>query len=592
MPEQLAAILRTRSVVTIWGHEALEKAASRIGITALRGWQRDALDAWAAGRDCMILAGTGSGKSACFQIPPLLDSGAPALVVSPLISLMRDQVKALTDKGVRACFLGSAQPDAQVERAALAGDFELIYVCPETLMRLLPGLRRLRLSVCAIDEAHCIAAWGHDFRPDYAKLRTLKQEFPGTPLMALTATATLDVRAQIAHSLGLAPSHCCVVQSFHRPNLAFSVVHSRTARRCWEEDLGFLVGSDDDSGEFVDLGIVYAPSRKEVEGLAEWLCAKGVLAAPYHARLPKAQLEATHVQWNAGRIEVIVATIAFGMGIDRSNVRRVIHYGWPQSLEALYQEAGRAGRDGLPSECVPIANLARMPSLLPNAARTAERTAACQRMLLSLHSYATASSGCRQRDLIGYFGESKGAEWRCGQCDLCKRAAPELGVVDVESDSRILMAAVQEIWTFANSQFDDFQVVCNALGGRARPRHLGRVLEGLACWTTGRHRRPVFWTALGSFLARSGLLVSSAVLPADGWRSRTPAMVRGARLTELGAQALHTLAMGHAVPVLRACTPSADLALALQLPPVGARIGGGSPWANQEWRKQRLAKSG
>ena len=319
---------------------------------------------------------------------------------------------------------------------------------------------------------------------------------------------------------------------------------------------------------------MYAPSRKEVEGLAEWLCIKGCRAAPYHARLPKKQLAATHEQWHAGLIDVIVATVAFGMGIDRSNVRRVIHYGWPQSIEALHQEAGRAGRDGLPAECVLIANLSRMPTLLPNAMRTAERTAACQKMLLSLHAYATKRSGCRQRDLIGYFGESKGDEWRCDRCDLCESAAQRPGVVDVESDSLALMRAVQEIWNLARTSnapgLEDFQIVCNALCGRARPRHVGTVLEGLACWATGLHRVSAFWKSLGSFLAQSGLLVSSAVLPADGWRSRTPAVLRGARLTALGTQALQALAMGHAVPVLRSCTPAADLMLARTLVRGGA----------------------
>jgi hypothetical protein len=302
------------------------------------------------------------------------------------------------------------------------------------------------------------------------------------------------------------------------------------------------------------------------------------------------------------------------MGIDRSNVRRVIHYGWPQSIEALHQEAGRAGRDGLPAECMLFANLARMPSLLPSAMRTAERTAACQRMLLALHSYATARSGCRQRELIGYFGETKGAEWRCCNCDLCKSAAQQTpGVIDVERDSRTLLLAVQEISQLAAAtaraegaslqDFDDFRVVCNALGGRARPRHVGQALQGLACWTAGRHRRPAFWTALGSFLAQSGLLVSSALLPTEGWRSRTPAMLRGARLTARGAEALQALAMGHAVALLRSCTPSADIMLALQLPAVGARrqlgpagtangaVGGvgGSNWANPEWRKREVS---
>ena len=214
-------------------HVAERAAANRLGFAELRPFQRQALEAWRAGRDVVILAGTGSGKSACFQLPPLL-SGGTALVVSPLISLMRDQVKALQERGLRAGFLGSAQPDAAVERAALAGELQFVYMCPETLHRLLSGLRALHerraFCVIAIDESHCIAAWGHDFRPEYAALAAVRRELPGSPLMALTATATPTVRDEIASALELREP-CVLVETFVRPNLAFEVRHSKCSRR-------------------------------------------------------------------------------------------------------------------------------------------------------------------------------------------------------------------------------------------------------------------------------------------------------------------------------------------------------------------------
>ena len=691
-----------------------ERAASRqLGFDEPRQFQRRVLAAWRLGKDALILSGTGSGKSACFQLPSLI-SGGTGIVVSPLISLMRDQVKALQEKGVRAGFLGSGQCDASVERAACAGDLQLVYLCPETLRRLLPPLRILHarrpFAVIAIDEAHCISAWGHDFRPEYAALASIRQELPGTPLMALTATATPTVRDEICRALGLVePS--VVVETFVRPNLAYSVRHSRCTRRCWEEDLGPLFplqghggggscdgggggcgmasasgrgiveevlnarerdeveeddddddddheGDDDDDdddeserhgGEEEDVGgggcsddqlrpdpnvavaaapsgitqrtlgqrtlapvyrssfqtIVYVPTRKEAEAIATWLgTTRGVRVAAYHAKLPRSLLAQAQAQWRAAAIDVVVATIAFGMGIDQAGVRHVVHYGWPQSLEAYHQESGRAGRDGLPAQCTLFANLSRMPSLLPNAMRSAARTAVCLQMLLSLYEYAVARSGCRQVCLVTYFGEPRHG-WSCGVCDLCAAAAcraatatphVEHMLVDLSDESRLVLGAVEQLACLSASSppgsraaFEDFKCVVNALQGRSRPRgDVGASLQTLGCWGRGAARRPAFWSALARALGRLGLVVSSAAQPTVGWSSRSPSVLRGARLTPAGHQVCTALDQGRAVPALRAMRPDADLVLALQSAPgrceQHARVG--APGSNgQRWQR-------
>ena len=216
-------------------HAAISAAAQRLGIAKLHGWQRSVTAAWLKGRDVLVLSGTGSGKSACYMLPAVLREQARgvALVVTPLISLARDQVLRLTRLGVSACLLGSGQADVSVERRALAGDFSLVFVCPETAHRLLPQLAKLRICVLAVDEAHCIAAWGHDFRPSYGQLGALRAALPGTPVLALTATATLEVRAEIVRQLQMHEPEM-VIETFFRPNLAFSVRHSLCRRSCWE----------------------------------------------------------------------------------------------------------------------------------------------------------------------------------------------------------------------------------------------------------------------------------------------------------------------------------------------------------------------
>ncbi|KAK4491100.1 hypothetical protein RD792_001822 [Penstemon davidsonii] len=531
-----------------WENKVKNLLQKHFGFSSLKGFQKEVLAAWLANQDCLVLAATGSGKSLCFQVPALL-SGKVVVVISPLISLMHDQCLKLAKHGISACFLGSGQIDKSVEQKAMTGSYSIIYVCPETILRLIKPLQSLAesrgIALFAIDEVHCVSKWGHDFRPDYRRLSVLREKFSADnlkflksdiPLMALTATATIRVREDILKSLCMSMGSKVIITSFFRPNLRFSVKHSRTSSlSSYEKDFDELIGlytkrkkscqklipqdtinssrdscttsngrtfgqdemcqnivndtddsdsSDDDEtsekdavGLWVDNGltsrhekelsvqfleddfdkvqeaddldvscgafcgqstlnfkncgtpdsrklltkaekkpaihygtlpegptIIYVPTRKETLSLAKFLSRFGVKAAAYNAKLPKSHLRQVHKEFHEDVLQVVVATIAFGMGIDKSNVRRIIHYGWPQSLEAYYQEAGRAGRDGKLADCVLYANLSRVPTLLPSQ-RSEEQTKQAYKMLSDCYRYGMKTSICRAKMLVEYFGE-------------------------------------------------------------------------------------------------------------------------------------------------------------------------------------------
>ncbi|XP_024962675.1 ATP-dependent DNA helicase Q-like SIM isoform X2 [Cynara cardunculus var. scolymus] len=520
-----------------WELRADTLLQQHFGYPSLKGFQKEALAAWIAHKDCLVLAATGSGKSLCFQIPALL----------------------------------TGKIDHSVEQKAMRGMYEIIYVCPETILRLMKPLQSLAegrgIALFAIDEVHCVSKWGHDFRPDYRRLSALRENFNSKklaflkfdiPIMALTATATTEVREDILKSLQMSEDPTIVLTSFFRPNLRFSVKHSSTSSSSYERDFCELVevytrnqkyskknslmstalvdscdnashtsvgtssqdeiykswldcteertsfGSDDDLtspsescdlslkrkelsveyledecdifldvndfdvtyGEFDGLSstkdwdvcassciasgaegkieleqgstIVYVPTRKETLSIAKYLCRCGVKAAAYHAKLPKSQLRQVHREFHENAVQVVVATIAFGMGIDKLNVRRIIHYGWPQSLEAYYQEAGRAGRDGKLADCVLYANLSRMPSLLPNK-RNEEQTRHAYKMLSDCFRYAIRTSRCRAQMLVQYFGEDFGYD-SCHSCDVCVKGLPDKQ--NLNGEARILMQII------------------------------------------------------------------------------------------------------------------------------------------------------
>jgi ATP-dependent DNA helicase RecQ len=387
------------------------------GYAAFRGPQAEIVAHVAAGGDCLVLMPTGGGKSLCYQIPALLRPGT-GIVVSPLIALMQDQVAALREAGVRAAFLNSSlsAPDAAaVERALLAGEYDLLYVAPERLLmpRFLQHLERLqslaRLALFAIDEAHCVSQWGHDFRPEYMQLALLHERFAGVPRIALTATADRVTREEIVQRLGLADARL-FVSSFDRPNIRYRIVEKANARA---QLLAFLRAE-----HMGHAGIVYCLSRRKVEETAAWLAEQGVTALAYHAGMDADTRNRHQARFQREEGVVMVATIAFGMGIDKPDVRFVAHLDLPKSIEGYYQETGRAGRDGRPADAWmayglgDVVNQRRMID-----ASTAEpqfkRIAAAK--LDALLGLCEASS-CRRVRLLDYFDEASAP---CGNCDVC-----------------------------------------------------------------------------------------------------------------------------------------------------------------------------
>jgi ATP-dependent DNA helicase RecQ len=395
-------------------NELADVLARYWGFTSFRPLQREAMDAILARRDSVVVLPTGGGKSLCFQAPALVRPGL-AVVVSPLISLMKDQVDTLTGNGVpAACYNSSLAPDVRGSVAAgiREGRYRLLYVSPERLVgeaseSFLPMLAHAGVSFVAVDEAHCISQWGHDFRPEYRQLGRLRAIFPGVSLHAFTATATARVRRDIAAQLGLVdPAE--LVGSFDRPNLTYRVLARANLKRQLVEILGRHRG---------EAGIIYCTSRREVDALAAWLRGEGVRALPYHAGLADAERSRHQDAFLEEDADVIVATVAFGMGIDRSDVRFVVHASAPQSLEHYQQESGRAGRDGLEAECVLIYSTADFLKWRLMLERNGELTEASRRLLRDIERYA-ASVGCRHRHLVGYFGERYERE-ECGACDYC-----------------------------------------------------------------------------------------------------------------------------------------------------------------------------
>ena len=392
---------------------ALDLLRRIFGHREFRGEQARIVEQVANGGDALVLMPTGGGKSLCYQLPALLRDGC-GIVVSPLIALMQDQVEALRQLGVQAAFLNSsldANEAAAVERQLLAGELDLLYVAPERLLtpRFLSLLDRARIALFAIDEAHCVSQWGHDFRKEYRELTVLHERWPEVPRIALTATADEPTRHEIAERLALEGAER-FVSSFDRPNIRYRVVQKDNAVRQLRD---FLLGHRDQSG------IVYAFSRKRVDSIAEQLRELGFNALPYHAGMDATSRAANQRRFLQEDGIVMVATIAFGMGIDKPDVRFVAHVDLPKSVEGYYQETGRAGRDGEPAEawlCYGLGDTINLRQLIQQSDAGEERKRLELRKLDALLGYCE-STACRRQSLLGWFGEAHPGA--CGNCDNC-----------------------------------------------------------------------------------------------------------------------------------------------------------------------------
>ncbi|KAI3864090.1 hypothetical protein MKW98_031682 [Papaver atlanticum] len=709
----VAENLQEQGIGADWEVKASNVLQKHFGFSTLKNFQKEALECWLANQDSLVLAATGSGKSLCFQLPALL-TGKVVIVLSPLISLMHDQCLKLAKHGISACFLGSGQTDTSVEQKAMNGMYSVVYVCPETVLRLIGPLQKLAenrgIALFAIDEAHCVSKWGHDFRPDYRRLSVLRDSFStcnlrflkyNIPLMALTATASFRVRDDILKSLRMSTETKIVLTSFFRPNLRFSVKHSRTSASSYEKDFQELVdlyrtrrigkrrhnnvvedsvgesdcsmgyvndslsdteetslsnvedfedefsdGNDakvslsnrkgvasrqkkqlsvefleyeldvpqsvDDldvtcgdfsggiSSENMDMQnasetndrpinlqnrlqlleepsdggptIVYVPTRKETVALAKYFCTFGIRAAAYNAKLPKVHLRKVHKEFHENSLEVVVATIAFGMGIDKSNVRKVVHYGWPQSLEAYYQEAGRAGRDGKLADCILYANLLRTPTLLPSK-RSEEQTKQAYKMLSDCFRFGMGNSTCRAKTLVQYFGEDFGHE-KCLLCDVCVAGPPEPQNLKIETDIflRVLAAQCEHI-SYGVGSYDD--ELC-----KGRPTEK---LDFRTLVSTIREQFPKFaatdrlwWQGLARVLEDKGYIREGADMVRPS--------IKFPELTELGLKFLQS----DPEAAFHVC-PEADMLLSTTIQKSFSTFSEwGKGWADPEIRRLRL----
>jgi ATP-dependent DNA helicase RecQ len=465
------------------------------GYDTFRPLQREIISDALAGKDVFALLPTGGGKSLCFQLPALLRKGL-TVVISPLIALMKDQVDSLVAAGIPATFLNSTLESAESRSRLMGlsnGEYRLLYVAPERLMLggFMDSLERWGAAQIAVDEAHCISEWGHDFRPEYRQLATLRQRLPDLPVMALTATATERVRTDIIHHLQLRDAHCYVA-SFNRPNLTYRVLPKDSA---FEQTLAFVRQRPGESG------IIYCQSRKGAEGVAERLTASGVKALPYHAGLDSSNRARHQELFIRDEVRVICATIAFGMGINKPNVRYVIHYDLPKNIEGYYQETGRAGRDGLPGECLLLFNpgdVVKQTAFIDEKENEQEQAIAREQLQQMVH-YAE-SAACRRGTLLSYFGETFG-EPNCGGCDNCLQPRETF---DGTTAAQKFLSCIYRIWT-SSQRGAGLNHVVEVLTGADTENIRRRGHEKLSTYGIGKEHAKAEWQHIGRELIRLGL---------------------------------------------------------------------------------------
>ncbi|MBZ3935810.1 DNA helicase RecQ [Methanimicrococcus blatticola] len=471
--------------------EMINVLERNFGYTAFRPNQEEVIEALLNDRDVFVLMPTGGGKSLCYQIPALMKEGT-AVVVSPLISLMKDQVDSLVSNGISAAFLNSTLSEsesADVKSRLLSGDLKVLYVAPERLMMssMLSLLKRAKISLFAIDEAHCVSEWGHDFRPEYRKLSELREKFPNVCIAALTATATERVRRDIVHVLRL-QDPVIKISSFNRPNLSYQIVEKKDVMEQLE---GYIKKNRNKSG------IIYCQSRDSVERLATRLNKLGFSALPYHAGLSDDKRARHQDKFIRDDVDIIVATVAFGMGIDKPDVRFVIHYDLPKNLESYYQETGRGGRDGLECECILFFSRGdwhKIRFLIEKKPSKKERDLAFQQ-LSQIISYCE-STDCRRNVLLRYFGED--IKEPCNNCDSCFHPRTK---VDNTAEAQLLLECVNQ----TGQRFGMSHVVDVLYGARTQKvkdmRH-----DKLSIHGAGKHISKNEWKRIGNELMQSGYL--------------------------------------------------------------------------------------
>jgi ATP-dependent DNA helicase RecQ len=465
------------------------------GFTTFRPNQEEIVSAILGREDAFVVMPTGGGKSLCYQLPAHLLPGT-CLVISPLISLMKDQVDAALAMGLRAACLNSSQPPrerAGVWRHLQRGELDLLYISPErfAMPSFVDELKRMTLSFVAVDEAHCISEWGHDFRPDYLNLSQIIPQFPRLPVAAFTATATMRVQSDIIERLGLRSPHV-VRASFDRPNLFYRIIPKSRPEK---QILDFVRTRPKASG------IIYRTTRKSVEETAAMLAAGGIDALPYHAGLTDETRVRNQDAFNRDQVRVIVATIAFGMGIDKSDVRYVLHGDLPKSVENYYQETGRAGRDGEPADCLLLygrGDFAKILRFVDQIEDEDERRQALRRV--GAMGKLAEAYACRRKFLLGYFGEDYSRD-DCGACDIC---AGEVERIDVTREAQIVLSAIVR----TGERFGVMHVVDVVVGaGTQRIRDLRH--DRVKTYGAGKDRDKQFWRTLIDNLLAQGLIAQS-----------------------------------------------------------------------------------